>query len=87
MKGIIILSILKDYILYLIFQASIGVIVARINEINNKELAIKSGNASIGNNIPTNILLVKSIEGKKSIPNVNPIITDIYIFFSFIDLL
>ena len=61
--------------------------MASINEVNSKELAIKSGNASIGNNIPTNILLLKSMEGKNSIPNINPIITDMYIFLSFKDLL
>ena len=87
MKGIIKSNILSNYILYFNFQASIGVIVASINEINNKEFTINSGNASIGNNIPTNILLLKSIEGKNSIPNNNPIITDIYIFLSFKDLL
>ena len=87
MNGIIKFSILCNYILYLNFQASIGVTVASINEINNKEFTINSGNASIGNNIPTNILLLKSIEGKNSIPNNKPIITDIYIFLSFKDLL
>ena len=71
----------------MIFQASIGVNVASINEVNSKELAIKSGNASIGNNIPTNMLLLKSIEGKNSMPNINPVITDKYIFLSVKDLL
>ncbi len=61
--------------------------MANINEVNNRELAIKSGNASIGNNIPTNILLLKSIEGKNNIPDINPIITDRYIFLSLKDLL
>tara|TARA_A100001037_G_scaffold259248_1_gene246902 strand:- start:72 stop:347 length:276 start_codon:yes stop_codon:yes gene_type:complete len=91
MNGIIKFNILSNYILYFNFQASIGVIVASINEINNKEFTINSGNASIGKNIPTNIptniLLLKSNEGKNSIPNNKPIITDIYIFLSFKDLL
>ena len=87
MNGIIKFNIINNYILYFNFHASIGVTVASTKEINNKEFTINSGNASIGNNIPTNILLLKSNEGKNSIPNNKPIITDIYIFLSFKDLL
>ena len=39
MNGIIKFNILSNYILYFNFQASIGVTVASINEINNKEFS------------------------------------------------
>ena len=58
-----------------------------INDKNNNDWVINGLNISFDNNIPTNKLFEKSGEGKNKNPNINPIMIDIYAFFSLIFLL
>ena len=61
--------------------------VATKKDRNSNDCAIKAGNNSIGNIIPTNKLFEKSGAGNKRPPPINPTIIDIYAIFSFIFLL
>ena len=75
------------HISYLIFQVKIGTNVASKNDKNNNDCDTNSGKRFTGNNIPTNIDFEKSGLGKNNNPITNPIIIDIYAFFSLIDFL
>ena len=60
-----------------------GPTVASKKDQNNKELDTISGNKSIGKNVPTKILFVKSGFGKSKKPNNKPVMTDIIKSLSF----
>ena len=59
-----------------------GTSVATKNDQNNKELDIILGNKSNGSNVPTKILLEKSIFGKSNKPKNKPINMDIIALLS-----
>ena len=65
----------------------IGINVDSIKDKNSNDWAINEGKNSTGNNIPTKIDFEKSGLGKNNNPINNPVIIEIYAFFSFIELL
>tara|TARA_B100000945_G_scaffold257298_1_gene214833 strand:- start:222 stop:545 length:324 start_codon:yes stop_codon:yes gene_type:complete len=82
----IVTNLLKTVIFdYFNFQVRIGTKVAKINEKNNNDCEIIDGKKSVGNIMPTNTDLEKSALGKNNMPAINPIIIEIYEFFSFKD--
>ena len=56
----------------MIFHTTNGANVAIINEENNKDCEIKSGNIFVGKIIPAKIDLEKSGLGNKNIPTIKP---------------
>ena len=68
------------------FQIVTGKNVAIKNDKNSNDCDIKLGKKSIGNKIPTKIDFEKSGLGKNNKPTAIPIIIEIYVFFSLIDL-